>query len=93
MQTIRAAIKSTEMVVREYVKKLESENAKLQRQIAKLECNDMSQKNKISALPCVMAWNVRFLALRWWGLLLLGWYWPTRRRRGLVLPLSFPHTS
>jgi ribosomal protein L18E len=50
MQTIRAAIKSTEMVVREYVKKLESENAKLQRQIAKLECNDMSQKNKISAL-------------------------------------------
>jgi len=50
MQTIRAAIKSTEMVVREYVKKLESENAKLQRQIAKLECNDMLQKNKISAL-------------------------------------------
>jgi len=50
MQTLRAAIKSTEVVVRDYVKKLESENAKLQRQIAKLECNDMSQKNKISAL-------------------------------------------
>jgi hypothetical protein len=50
MQTIRAAIKSTEMVVREYVKKLESENAKLQRKIAELECNGMSQKNKISAI-------------------------------------------
>ena len=50
MQTIKAAIKSTEVVVREYVKKLEAENARLQRQLAKLECNDMSQKHKISAL-------------------------------------------
>jgi ribosomal protein L18E len=50
MQTLRAAFKSAELVIREYVKKMESENAKLQRQIAKLECNYMSQTNKNSAL-------------------------------------------
>jgi predicted RNase H-like nuclease (RuvC/YqgF family) len=50
MLMLRAALKSSELVVREYVKKLESENVKLQRQIAKLECNNMSQTNKISAL-------------------------------------------
>ena len=50
MQTLGAALMSAEFVIREYVKKLESENAKLQRQMAKLECNDMSQTNKISAL-------------------------------------------
>lgn len=50
MQTLRAALMSAELLVREYMKKLESENAKLQRQIAKLECNQMSQTNKISAL-------------------------------------------
>jgi len=50
MQTLKVALKSAELVVREYVKKLESENAKVQRQIAKLECTYMSQANKISAL-------------------------------------------
>ena len=47
---IKAALKSVDLIIREYVKKLEAENARLQRKIAKLECNDMSQKHEISAL-------------------------------------------
>jgi len=47
---IKAALKSADLIIREYVKKLEAENAKLQRKIAKLECNDISQKHEISAL-------------------------------------------
>ena len=47
---IKAALKSADFIIREYVRKLEAENAKLQRKIAKLECNDMSQKHEISAL-------------------------------------------
>jgi hypothetical protein len=42
---------------------------------------------------CLMAWGVIFLVLQRWGLLRRGWCWPTRRRRGLVLPSSSPHTS
>jgi len=47
---IKSALKSTDFIIREYVRKLEAENAKLQTKIAKLECNDMSQKHEISAL-------------------------------------------
>ena len=39
-----------DLIIREYVRKLEAENARLQRKIARLECNDMSQKHEISAL-------------------------------------------
>lgn len=49
-QTIKSAIQSSQLPIREYVRNLESENAKLQRKIAKFQCNDLSQKNEISAL-------------------------------------------
>ena len=47
---IKLALKSTDFIIREYVRTLEAENAKLQTKIAKLECNDISQKHEISAL-------------------------------------------
>jgi len=47
---IKLALKSTDFIIREYVRKLEAENAKLQTKIAKLECSDMSKKHEISAL-------------------------------------------
>lgn len=37
-------------VVRQYVYSLESQNAKLQKEIAKLEAHNVGQKNKILAL-------------------------------------------
>ena len=47
---IKLILKSSNLIVREYVKKLEIENVNLQKKIAKLECNGMSQKHEISAL-------------------------------------------
>lgn len=47
---IKTALKSTSVLVREYVKNLEAENAKLQKNIAKLECNEISNKHKITEL-------------------------------------------
>lgn len=47
---IKTALKSTSVLVREYVKNLETENAKLQKNIAKLECNEISNKHKITEL-------------------------------------------
>ena len=47
---IKTALKSTSVLVREYVKNLETENVKLQKNIAKLECNEISNKHKITEL-------------------------------------------
>lgn len=47
---IKTALKSTSVLVREYVKNLEAENVKLQKNIAKLECNEISNKHKITEL-------------------------------------------
>jgi predicted RNase H-like nuclease (RuvC/YqgF family) len=49
-QSLKLLLKSSQLPVREYVRHLELENAKLQKQIAKLECTNMSHKNKIAAL-------------------------------------------
>ena len=47
---IKSALKSASLLIREYVKRLEAENAKLQKNIAKLECDEMSNKHKINEL-------------------------------------------
>jgi len=47
---IKSQLKSANVIIRDYVRKVEAENEKLQRIIAKLECMDMSQKHEISAL-------------------------------------------
>lgn len=49
-QSLKQLIKSLQLPVREYVKNLESQIAKLQKQKAKFECNDMSQRHEIAAL-------------------------------------------
>jgi len=49
-QTLNLALKSADLVLRDYVRNLELENAKLQKQIAKLECASTSYKHKIAAL-------------------------------------------
>ena len=49
-QTLNLALKSSELVVQEYVKQLEAINAKLQKQIAKLECDCTSYKHKIASI-------------------------------------------
>jgi len=38
----KLALKSADLVVREYLRNLEMQNAKLQKEIAKLECTNMS---------------------------------------------------
>ncbi|HNV89127.1 MAG TPA: hypothetical protein PKL53_09215 [Methylotenera sp.] len=48
--SLKLLIKSSQLPVREYVRNLEAENTKLQKQIAKLECNNISQKHEVSAL-------------------------------------------
>lgn len=47
---VKSALKSTSLLIREYVKKLETENAKLQKNIAKLECDGISNKHRINEL-------------------------------------------
>jgi hypothetical protein len=47
---IKSQLKSANVIIRDYVRKVEAENEKHQRIIAKLECMDMSQKHEISAL-------------------------------------------
>jgi len=47
---IKSALKSTPLIIREYVRNLEAENAKLQKSIAKHECNAISNKHKIAEL-------------------------------------------
>ena len=49
-QSLKLALKSADPIVRNYVRNLESEISKLQKQNAKLECTNMSNKHKISAL-------------------------------------------
>ena len=49
-QALNLARKSADLVLRDYVKNLESKNAKLQKQIAKLECASTSYKHKVAAL-------------------------------------------
>ena len=48
--SLKLALKSSELIVRQYVINLESQNAKLQKEIAKLEAQNIGQKNEISAL-------------------------------------------
>ena len=47
---IKSALEASQVVVRDYVRNLEGENVRLQRQIAKLECNNMSYKNRVASL-------------------------------------------
>ena len=48
--SIKLALRDADLVVREYVRNLEAQNAKLQKEIAKLECLKMSHKNEVAAL-------------------------------------------
>jgi hypothetical protein len=48
--SIKSALKASESIIREYVRKLESQNAKLQKEIAKLQAENVNQKNKTAAL-------------------------------------------
>ena len=47
---IKFAFGPTDFRVREYVRKLEAQNAKLQKKIARLESSKLSYKNKVAAL-------------------------------------------
>ena len=47
---VQAALKAAEPEVHAYVKNLEAENARLQRKIAKLECDNMSYKHRVASL-------------------------------------------
>jgi predicted nuclease with TOPRIM domain len=47
---LTTALKSSPLLIRDYVKNLETENAKLQKTIAKLESNAISSKHKIAEL-------------------------------------------
>lgn len=49
-QSLKLLLKSSQLPVREYVRNLESQIAQLQKQKAKLECNNTSQKHEIAAL-------------------------------------------
>ena len=50
-------------------------------QCAKAKHSIKQGRNKCQEpFPCVMAWGVRGLALRRWGLLRYGWCWPILRR-------------
>jgi hypothetical protein len=49
-QSLKLLLKSSDLPVREYVRQLELEIAKLQKENAKLECKDISQKLEIAAL-------------------------------------------
>ncbi len=48
--TIKLALRAADLVVREYVRNLEGQNAKLHKEIARLECLKMDYKNKVAAL-------------------------------------------
>ena len=47
---LKLLLKSSQLPVREYIRNLEMENAKLQKQISKLECANMSHKHKVASL-------------------------------------------
>jgi predicted nucleic acid-binding Zn-ribbon protein len=47
---LRQSLKGSKVIVRQYVKRLTSENARLQSRIAQLEAKLTSSKNRISAL-------------------------------------------
>ncbi|MCH8261726.1 MAG: hypothetical protein IIA77_01575 [Proteobacteria bacterium] len=47
---IQTLLKTMELPIREYVAALEKENLKLHIQIAKLQADDVSSKNRITAL-------------------------------------------
>lgn len=47
---LNAKLKHCESEIKEYVRALQTENAKLQRRIAKLEVNNLSLNNRIKAL-------------------------------------------
>lgn len=47
---IKSALKSAPLIIREYVRSLEAENSKLQKSIAKHECNEISNKHKMAEL-------------------------------------------
>ncbi len=47
---IQMLLKTAEPSLREYVTALEAENLKLQKQIAKFQVNEVSSKNRITAL-------------------------------------------
>jgi hypothetical protein len=49
-QSLKLTLKSSDPIVRNYVRDLESEILKLQKQNTKLECTNMSNKHKIFAL-------------------------------------------
>lgn len=47
---LKLSLKSCEPIVNEYVRQLELQNTKLQKQIAKLESKDITNINRIKAL-------------------------------------------
>ena len=47
---LNAGLRRADTIVREYVKGLKAENAKLQRQVVKLECEAVSATNRIASL-------------------------------------------
>ncbi len=49
-QSLKLAIKSSDLPIREYTRNLELQIVQLQKKNVKLECNDLAQKTQISAL-------------------------------------------
>ena len=48
--SIKLALRDADLVVREYVRNLEAQNAKLQKEIARFECSKMDYKITIATL-------------------------------------------
>jgi hypothetical protein len=48
--TLKALLRGADPMLVEYVKSLERENSKLQKQIVALECNAVSSKNRVASL-------------------------------------------